>query len=140
MTNLKRLLWAVFMATALVGMAVAASMEDQIRERIYPVGDVCVAGQDCGVSGLEAAAASDEPRGAEEVYTAACSACHATGAANAPIVGEADAWAPRLEKGDETLVQHAIEGFNAMPAMGGCADCSEEEVASAVEYMIENSQ
>lgn len=140
MTNLKRLLWAALMATALVGMAVAASMEDQIRERIYPVGEVCVAGQDCGVSGIQAAAASAEPRGAEEVYTAACSACHATGAANAPIVGQADAWAPRIEKGAETLVQHAIQGFNAMPPMGGCGNCSEEEVAIAVEYMIESSQ
>lgn len=140
MTNLKRLLLVVFMLTALVGMAVAASLEDQIRERIFPVGDVCVQGEDCGVSGLAVAATSGEPRGGEEVYSAACAACHATGAANAPIVGEASAWAPRVEKGMDTLVEHAVNGFNAMPAMGGCGACSEEEIANAVAFMVESIQ
>lgn len=140
MTNLKRLLWVVLMTTALVGMAVAASLEDQIRERIFPVGDVCVEGEDCGVSGIAAAAASDEPRAGEEVYAAACAACHDTGAANAPVTGNASAWAPRIEKGTETLIDHAINGFNAMPAMGGCGACTEEEIANAVEHIVQASQ
>jgi cytochrome c5 len=142
-TNLKRLLLAAFMATAFVGMAVAASLEEQILERIHPVGNVCVAGQDCGEGGGAAAAtaaATGEPRGGEEVYTAACSACHSTGAAGAPKLGDASAWAPRIEKGQETLVQHAINGFNAMPPMGGCGACSEEEIANAVEHIVANSQ
>lgn len=140
MTNLKRLLWVAFLATALVGLAVAASLEEQIRERIYPIGEVCVAGEDCGVSGIEAAAASAEPRAGEEVYASACAACHDSGAANAPIMGEADAWAPRIEQGQETLISHAVNGFNAMPAMGGCGACSEDEIASAVDYIVQNSQ
>jgi len=141
-TNLKRLLLAVVIAAACVGMAVAASMEDQIKERIKPVGEVCVAGQECGSGGGAAASAeaAGEPRSGEAVYSSACTACHSTGAAGAPVVGQADAWAPRIEKGQETLIEHAINGFNAMPAMGACGSCSEEEVASAVKYMIENSQ
>lgn len=141
MTNLKRLLLAALMATACVGMAVAASLEEQIQERIHPIGNVCVAGQECGEGGAAmAAVSSGEPRSADEVYSAACAACHDTGAAGAPTLGDASAWAPRIEKGQETLVDHAINGFNAMPAMGACGTCSEEEVASAVEHIVENSQ
>lgn len=143
MTNLKRLLLAAFMATAFVGMAVAASLEEQILERIYPVGDVCVAGQECGEGGgaaAAAAAAGGEPRAGDAVYSAACAACHDTGAAGAPVTGNAGDWEPRLAKGQETLVEHAIQGFNAMPPMGGCGACSEEEVAAAVDHIIAVSQ
>ncbi|MGN6701507.1 MAG: c-type cytochrome, partial [Burkholderiaceae bacterium] len=55
----------------------------------------------------------------EEVYKAVCSACHATGAAGAPKVGDNGAWAPRIAEGYDTLVSHAIHGIRAMPAKGG---------------------
>ena len=142
MTNLKRLLLSAFMATAFVGMAMAASLEEQILERIHPIGEVCVAGQECGEGGgvVAAAATSSEPRGGEAVYSSACAACHSTGAAGAPKFEDASAWAPRIAKGEETLIQHAINGFNAMPPKGGCGACSEEEIANAVTYIVENSQ
>ena len=75
-----------------------------------------------------------------EVYDAACTACHSTGAAGAPKKGDTAAWSPRIEKGLDTLVNHAINGFNAMPAKGGCSGCSDEEIESAVEHMVEASQ
>jgi cytochrome c5 len=34
-----------------------------------------------------------------------------------------------------TLSDHAIKGFNAMPAKGGCAACSDDEIKNAVAYM-----
>ena len=40
----------------------------------------------------------------------------------------------------DTLVKHAYEGFNSMPAKGMCSDCSEEEIAAAVEYIVDKSQ
>ncbi|MGM0782644.1 MAG: c-type cytochrome [Pseudomonadota bacterium] len=76
----------------------------------------------------------------EAVYNQACMACHMTGAAGAPIKGDADAWAPRIEKGMETLYDHSLNGFNAMPAKGGNASLSDEEVKAAVDFMVENSQ
>ncbi|MEP2614970.1 c-type cytochrome, partial [Marinobacter alexandrii] len=66
--------------------------------------------------------------------------CHNTGAAGAPKKGDAAAWAPRIDKGMETLISHAVNGFNAMPAKGGCASCPDEEIASAVEYLVSESQ
>lgn len=106
-------------------------------ERIKPVGSVCVDGEECGSA---TAAVATGPRSGEEVYGAACMACHSSGVMGAPIVGKAADWKARMPKGEATLVKHAIGGFNAMPAKGGCASCSDEEITAAVEHMIKNSK
>jgi cytochrome c oxidase cbb3-type subunit 3 len=49
---------------------------------------------------------------------------------------QASDWTDRLPKGRETLVSHAINGFNAMPAKGGRMDLSDEQVAASVDYMV----
>ena len=79
---------------------------------------------------------------AEQKYMASCFACHSTGAAGAPKVGEGMAaeWEPRLEKGIETVVANAINGINTMPAKGLCFDCTDDDLKAIVDYMIENSQ
>jgi cytochrome c5 len=69
------------------------------------------------------------------VYASACQACHMAGAAGAPIPGS-DPWNERAGKGLEALAYSAINGLNAMPAKGGRADLSDEEVTAAVEYML----
>lgn len=134
-----KVLAAVLVAFGLTAGVVMASVEDQIRERIAPVGEVCLQGEECGTAG-PAAASSDGPRSGEEVYSAACQACHAAGVAGAPVLGDADAWGPRVDKGLETLVSHAINGFNAMPPKGGCSSCSDEEIQAAVEHMVNQVQ
>ncbi|MFL6675133.1 MAG: c-type cytochrome [Massilia sp.] len=73
------------------------------------------------------------------VYTATCVACHGTGAAGAPKMGDAGAWGARVAKGYDTLVQHAVQGFGAMPAKGGNPDLDNIEVARAVVYMANQS-
>ena len=70
----------------------------------------------------------------EEVYKAQCSACHATGAAGAPKLGDAAAWAPRIRAGFESLVNSALHGKGAMPPQGG-GDFDDVEVARAAAYM-----
>ena len=79
---------------------------------------------------------------AEQKYMASCFACHSTGAAGAPKVGEGMAaeWEPRLEKGIDTVVANAINGINTMPAKGLCFDCTDDDLKAIVDYMIENSQ
>ena len=71
----------------------------------------------------------------EMIYNSACQACHMSGAAGAPLLVAAQ-WEDRLDKGKETLVSHAINGFNAMPAKGGRMDLSDEQVRASVEYML----
>lgn len=72
----------------------------------------------------------------EMIYSNACSACHMSGAAGAPQL-VASQWEGRIGKGVDTLVSHAINGFNAMPAKGGRSDLSDEQVRASVEYMLE---
>ncbi len=99
-------------------------------ENIKPVGAVTVADQ----SG--ASAASTGPRSGADVYNAVCMACHATGAAGAPKVGDKAAWTPRFAQGIDTLLNNAVNGIRAMPPKGTCADCSDDELKGAVAYML----
>lgn len=76
----------------------------------------------------------------EQIYQASCQACHATGAAGAPKVGDKEAWSPRIAQGNDTLLKHATEGLRAMPPKGACATCSEDDLKAAIEYMVGKSQ
>jgi cytochrome c5 len=113
--------------------------ERALEERIAPVGAVCVEGEECG-SAAAAEQVASGPRSGSDVYNSACAGCHASGAAGAPVTGNAGDWAPRIGKGMSTLVTHAVDGFNAMPAMGLCMDCSRDEIKAAVEYMVAESK
>ena len=82
--------------------------------------------------------ASDAPPGmktGEQVYKAICITCHGAGLAGSPKFGDAGAWGARVAKGWDTLVLHALQGFNAMPAKGGAADLTDDEVKRAVAFM-----
>jgi cytochrome c5 len=72
----------------------------------------------------------------EKVYSSACVACHGTGAAGAPKVGDKESWSQRADQGLETLVSNAINGKQGMPAKGGKPTLTDEEIRQAVEYML----
>ncbi|SFD15616.1 Cytochrome c5 [Thiohalospira halophila DSM 15071] len=133
--------WSVAAAAALVAGSAWAVMEapeqdpmekEIIEERIAPVGSVTAVDK-------EEAAEESGPMAASEVYSQVCAACHDNGAAGAPIMGEKGQWQPRADKGMDTLMDHALNGFNAMPAKGGNPSLSEEEVQAAIEYMLEET-
>ena len=75
----------------------------------------------------------------QKVYEANCKMCHGGTIPGAPGVGKKDEWAPRIKQGKETLYKHALEGFNAMPAKGGNAGLSDDEIKAAVNYMANQS-
>lgn len=78
------------------------------------------------------------------IYTANCAACHGYGVAGAPKVGDAAAWKDRIAGGVDTLVNHAINGYQGaagyMPAKGGHSSLSDADVGNAVAYMVEQSK
>jgi len=121
-----------------LAVAQSSNVSKEIENRLSPVGQVCMAGDDCAAAPV-ASASSGEPRSGEEIYGSACATCHDAGVSGAPMLGSVDDWASRIEKGSETLYDHAINGFNAMPAMGLCSDCSDEEIQATVDYMVEES-
>ena len=92
--------------------------------------------------GGAAVAASSGPRSGEEVYNAACMACHSTGAGGAPKVGDVAAWVDRIAKGKDALHSSGINGVagTGMIARGGCMACSDQEIMAAVDFMVDGSQ
>ena len=135
--NLKKitLLWTLTL-TSLSALALT-DREQQIADRLAPVGETCMAGESCSAGGVATAGGPKDP---EQVYNTYCMACHMTGAADAPVLGNVDQWIPRIAKGTETLYQNAIKGMGAMPARGICMDCSDDDVMATVDYILGKSQ
>lgn len=91
------------------------------------------------VVGLSNAAFAD----GESDYKTACFACHDSGVAGSPKLGDTENWAPRIEQGMDTLYKHAIEGYQGekgyMPPRGG-STLSDEAIKAVVDYMVAQSQ
>ena len=81
-----------------------------------------------------------EENAAKTIYDNKCMACHATGVAGAPKLGDKAAWAPRIAAGMDALMANATNGKNAMPPKGTCMECTDEQLKSVVEYMVNASQ
>lgn len=111
----------------------AADTEERVLSRIKPVGEVTLA----GAGGARASMSG------EQVFQAVCKTCHEAGIAGAPKVGDKAAWTASLKKGYDTLVQHALNGFQepgkVMPPRGGNPDLSDVEVERALVYMANRS-
>lgn len=132
---------ATLLAFGAYAIDLTDAQRDAIAERIKPVGKSCLEGDDsCG--GAATASAAAGPRSGEDVYNAACMACHTTGAAGAPMLGDAAAWESRIAKGIDVLYDSGINGLagTGMIAKGGCFKCTDEEVKAAVDHMVEAAQ
>jgi len=79
-----------------------------------------------------------------EVYQGSCATCHGGGfkgwMTGAPEVGDKAAWKPLIAKGVDAMTAFSINGVNKMPAKGGCYQCSDAQIKSAIEHMVELSQ
>lgn len=104
--------------------------EEAVAARIQPVARVELA--------AAAAGGAKASRSGEEIVKGACFACHGTGAAGAPKIGDKAAWGPRLAKGLDGLLKSAMAGKNAMPPKGG-SDANDIELARAIVYMANQS-
>ena len=79
------------------------------------------------------------PKSGEQVYREACMVCHGPGLANAPRMGDAQAWGKLIAEGQAVLTAHAWVGVRAMPPKGGRSDLSLEEFARGVAWMARHS-
>ncbi len=134
----KQLMWAavgafvvpVFIIIGLVSYvtsgtkpaAGASNMEKSVSERLQKVGAV------------EIRDANRALKAGEDVFKAQCAACHATGAAGAPKLGDKGAWAARIKNGYDALLTSALKGKGAMAPQGG-GDHNDTEIGRAVVYM-----
>jgi cytochrome c5 len=104
---------------------------EAIAARLKPVADEGFTFRD--------ASAPKQLQAGDVVYKATCAACHDSGAAGAPKIGDNAGWAARLGQGQATVVAHAINGIRAMPAKGGNPDLDDVEVERAVVYLVNQS-
>ncbi len=126
-------------ASFALASAFSAQAEDKAAANTAPVGQVCKAGEAC--ASAAAASTGGAAKTGEQVYNTACTSCHSTGAAGAPKVGDAAAWAARLTErgGKDGLYASSISGFKGMPAKGLCFACSDDELKGSVDYMLSKS-
>lgn len=114
-----------------VGAGSDAQTPEAIATRLKPVADE-------GFT-LKDANAPKQLQAGDVVYKSTCAACHDSGAAGAPKLGDAGQWAARIGRGQEKLVANAIKGIGAMPAKGGNPDLDDIEVERAVVYLANQS-
>lgn len=136
--------------------------DEVVAQRLKPVGELVLAGS-TSQPGVQSGEGTGEPASAvattpaadaaaapvadaggpdkiKAIYTASCAACHTTGAAGAPKLGDNSAWGPRIKAGDEALYNSALKGKNAMPPKGGNASLSDADVKAVVDYMVSQSK
>jgi cytochrome c5 len=89
-----------------------------------------------GATGSLAAATAATERTGEQIVKAQCSACHESGRYGAPRIDDRAAWVARMKNGLDAAVRSAMKGHGKMPARGGLADLSDNELRSAVVYMF----
>jgi cytochrome c5 len=123
------ILLLVFLVLGSHGADPAALEPGAIAARLLPVGTVEV---------IDVNAPKVLKTG-EEIVKNVCSACHTTGAANAPKIGDKGAWGPRLAQGLDGLTKSAIKGKGAMPPRGGVPDLTDFEVSRAIVFMTNQS-
>lgn len=76
----------------------------------------------------------------KQVYLNSCIVCHQNGAMSAPRIGNSSNWFMRLKSsGLNGLYRHTINGFNSMPIKGACVTCSDNDIKSGVDYILNQS-
>lgn len=127
---MKKIVLMLIAAGIGLGSAVASDDNQAMIDRIKPVGEVHVKGA--------AAANGGGARSGQKVYQTSCVGCHASKALGAPLSFSKAEWQPRIDaRGYDTVLENAMVGFNAMPPLGACSDCSAEEIKAALDYMLE---
>ena len=128
-----------FLAAAMafvVGSAGATMLpqdsNEDIAKRIAPIGQVRTGD---AAATADSGASAGGARSGDQIYNTYCAACHTGGVLGAPKINNAADWEPRLAQGMDTVLKHAIEGYNAMPPKGTCGDCSDDEIQAAIDYM-----
>ena len=121
-----------------------APYQEQVLDNIRPVGRVALDGEadsdTVQVAMIEPVA---EVLSGPQVYNQACVACHGAGIGGAPKVGPTGDWGSRIQQGTSVLQDHVINGYQGdagyMPPKGGRIDLSDDEIISAMNFMLEQS-
>ena len=71
----------------------------------------------------------------QDIYETNCKVCHGMAGTGAPLSGKTSDWQEITNKGMDVVLTNVFDGFQAMPAMGGCYDCNEKDFRQIISYM-----
>ncbi len=120
--------------------AAGEAVKEAAGDAMQAAGDAAEAAKEAAGDAVQAATGAVD---GEKVYKGLCFSCHDMGIANAPKLGDKEAWAPRIAAGMDVMHETALKGNPAKPAMpakGGNPALSDEEVKAAVDWMVSQSQ
>lgn len=136
--NPKQLLLAVFFSFVIPVFVIIALVYYVTSDNKPAAGAVdvekAVAARLQKIGSIQIRDANRQLKNGEQVFNAQCTACHTSGAAGAPKLGDVAAWAPRITTGYEALLNSALKGKGAMAPQGG-GDFEALEIGRAVVYM-----
>jgi len=84
-----------------------------------------------------------DPSAGRKIFKEFCAACHDKQPqidVRAPRIGDQKAWQARRQWGVSTLLKMTINGVGAMPARGGCFECSDEQLQETIQYMLKQNK
>lgn len=78
-----------------------------------------------------------DPKAGEKIVHAFCETCHG----REPLIEiraprTAKEWAPYKRLAKQQLLALTKKGVGAMPARGGCFECSDEQLTQAIDYLL----
>jgi len=146
---------ALLLSRAIGAAAFEASQmkPEEVAQRIEPVGEVRYgeAGEmpeavaEAEAATAEAAASEEAPTqvaaasSGDQIYQSLCIACHQAGVAGAPKLDDQQAWSERATQGFDALKASVINGKGAMPPRAGNPSLTDEEIGTAIRYMLEQA-
>lgn len=80
-----------------------------------------------------------DPEAGRKIFKEFCAACHDKEPmidVHAPRIGDKKAWAARRQLGMTVLLKMTTQGMGAMPARGGCFECSDQQLRETIRYML----
>jgi len=143
-TTLAFLCCSAFLAACDNSSDATDSVVDDVKEKASAAVDSVKEMSSTAVDKTSAVIAGDDGNKGETIYNKHCVACHGTGVAGSPKLGDKAAWSARITQGNDVLNQHAIKGYKGetgyMPPKGGFTALSDEEISQTVMYMVSQVQ
>lgn len=83
-----------------------------------------------------------DPQAGKKIFREFCTSCHGKPPLiniPAPRIGDKKIWRGLRQVGVEKLLKITISGVGAMPARGGCFECSDEQLRETIQYILDQS-
>lgn len=84
-----------------------------------------------------------DPDAGRKIFNEYCTSCHGKQPIidiPAPRIGDRKTWKIRQQIGMPALLKITTMGVGAMPARGGCFECSDQQLQETIQYMLDQSR